>query len=98
MQITVEQPDIDEGVALNCDACPIARVTQRKMPPGVMVEVRTKFAQVFVSGKLVKSLLLSREARQFIAAFDAGRPVQPFSFDLPIEGLLQEVRDVCYQD
>lgn len=91
MQIEVEQPDIDEGLACNCDACPIARATQRKLPAGVMVQVQSRFAQVFVMGKHVKSIWMPAEAREFIKAFDAGEPVQPFSFDLPIEGLLQEV-------
>jgi hypothetical protein len=75
MKIEVTQEDIDNGIQMNCYYCPIARSIQRQTD--LYVAVRANYA---VIGDDIA--YFPREAEQFIADFDAGEPVHPFSFEI----------------
>jgi len=82
MRIVVTQRDIDEGKVGEkigrTQSCPIAQSLKRRHLPFVGV---TKSGIVTIFGRLV---LLPPKAQQFIADFDAGKPVSPFHFEVSL--------------
>jgi hypothetical protein len=76
--ITVTQKDIDEGVAIDCEKCPIARAIAREFP-GRRVNV---LGDVAILGREFANL--PDECAIFVHHFDNLRPVQPFSFILDL--------------
>jgi hypothetical protein len=81
MKITVTQEDIDEGIIKDCIRCPIARAIGRAFGEKASV-AQTDY---YVSGRWnsLKPKKLPNVATEFIYDFDAGRPVHPFTFELP---------------
>jgi hypothetical protein len=79
--VEVLQEDIDSGIRSNCESCPVARAMRRATGkhyrPGLF-SVRKGFDKDIVAN-------LPAEVTNFILAFDQGRTVQPFWFqiDLP---------------
>lgn len=88
MTITVEvtQRNIEEGIRLSCAGCPVALAMNR----ATGLEWSISGWQMMAFRKLEKDALQTYAlvtppiARAFISAFDIGRPVEPFSFDLDL--------------
>lgn len=78
MKIEVTQSDIDAGEAAHCVKCPIAIAASRAY--GKPVHVYWDF--FYVDSTPTLRVRVPVEACEFIAAFDAGRPVEPFSFEV----------------
>lgn len=83
MKVTVDvtAEDIAEGSPNFCQFCPIARAIKRVVRGFVSVSVKTTL--VFF-GEAATPADLPKTAVDFIANFDAGAKVTPFSFELDI--------------
>lgn len=79
MLIQVTKEDIENGVQRNCEKCPLARAISRAF--GKPIRVGAYLAQFFGAG-LGESTDLPPNALAFRKAFDAGKPVQPFEFEI----------------
>lgn len=82
MKITVTAADIASGRrGSSCD-CPIARAI-RRAGGDITADVACSYAYV---GRRPhrRQLLLPLSARQFMADFDHGEPVEPFEFELDL--------------
>lgn len=80
MRIEVTKEDIDLGTRRNPCECPVARAIVRAAGERCSVGAYT------VGFERWRWALLPDDARDFIAAFDFGCSVSPFSFDLSVEG------------
>jgi len=80
MQITVTMQDILDGQMQACYACPIALAVARQT--GTQWRILNYSATH--PDKPVR-VTLPEEAATFIAAFDSVLPVDPFTFEFPIE-------------
>jgi hypothetical protein len=78
MRIEVTQEDIDRGIPFSHTSCPIACAVQRTF--GQPCWVYTHRMAVFTGLPDVSRYALSGECVDFIARFDAGKKVEPFSF------------------
>lgn len=77
MLIEVTQADIDKGEASNCSECPVALAARR-----AFLSRNVSVNQVILcTNQDIYSL--PKSARQFILDFDDGKPVKPFSFQIP---------------
>ncbi len=74
----VTQEHIDNGVRDNCFECPVALAILTTTTEVVDVE-RSHIA----IGE--RCYPMPETARRFVAAFDLGEPVEPFSFSLEVE-------------
>lgn len=82
MQISVTHDDIAawdalDGFLFRCTHCPIARALHRTFPKATVTET-----YAYLNDADRTRLRLPLTASQFIRAFDAGAPVQPFVFEL----------------
>lgn len=75
MRIFITQEDIDKGQKSNCYECPIAQSLKRKGSHNVAVFD----GSIWMAGE---EFITPLNVDDFIRAFDAGKPVQPFSFEL----------------
>lgn len=94
LTIEVTQDDIDKGTAKNCGSCPIALAARRhpvllsfmnQDPDDRLVEVT--FMQLNLIDKALSRLCgghLPDPAWRFIADYDNGRTVAPFSFEVEL--------------
>lgn len=83
MRIDVTQEDIDQGTRGQCKLCPVALAISRAS--GFTAFVRFGVT-LFDDYRLeVERSGLPQAAVDFICKFDSELPVQPFSFDLPLE-------------
>jgi hypothetical protein len=82
--INVTAGHIAKGEHDSCRFCPVALAMKEAFPDAELVAVDS--ARVIMGGGLRRrgwvELDLPDAATRFIEAFDAGDPVQPFSFDL----------------
>lgn len=76
--INVTQEDIDAGLPIKCIQCPIALAAKRVF--GHEVSVAATYIHDIKSGYYD----LPRAAVDFVAAFDKGRTVTPFSFEVQL--------------
>lgn len=76
VKIDVTEIDIKTGLPRSSCNCPIAQACERTFAHSVSVTRN----YVRVAGE--KKFDLPWEATKFIHAFDYGKPVQPFSFEL----------------
>ena len=84
--IEVTADDIARGVANDCATCPIALAARRLHPT----------ARIYVGGELTREIVtywperacydMPDEAVDFVATFDEGRPVAPFTFTASRKG------------
>lgn len=82
--IDVTQEDIDHGECGRCYRCPVARAIKRAI--GILVEVGDRYVAIFDKDRdSIIDYALPDVAVDFIAAFDAGAPVSPFSFPLTLD-------------
>lgn len=77
--INVTQEDIERGKRNSCFQCPLVYAISRALDCGVHVH-RNCF---FVRDEL-DDYSLPQSAIDFIAAFDAGEKVEPFSFEVEV--------------
>lgn len=75
--INVTQSDIDNGKKDSCVACPIALALNRIAPCRV-------FKQGIAIYSTFRIVPIPQSVKMFIQKFDAGLPVQPFSFALDV--------------
>ena len=82
MQIRVTQEDIDKGKRNSLRRCPVALALKRAC--GRIVEVGSTMVY---SRNEDRAWLISlpEKAEDFVKLFDIGEPVEPFTFDLPLE-------------
>lgn len=79
MNVTVTQEDIDGGLPELTLECPVARALERAY--GMQVEVEyTDLHWWSPAPPHSWHEIPSRRVQQFIADFDAGKPVKPFTF------------------
>jgi hypothetical protein len=86
-RIDVKQRHIMHGQRGKCNACPVALAIKEKVLKTTGVEVATYSVELTNwDGKNVKKVILNPPlgVARFVSYFDAGDPVQPFSFDLDI--------------
>lgn len=77
MTITVSQDDIEQGQPLKGLSCPIALAIKRATGlEYVGVGVRQYWYKDLAGG------VLPPEVTEFVKAFDSGKPVEPFTFEL----------------
>lgn len=72
--IEVTADDIARGTRKSCSCCPIALALARCT--GLVVSVESDWVYFMPD--------LPQTAVEFIKTFDAGKPVQPFSFELDV--------------
>lgn len=85
MIIYVEQHDINEGIAMNCRRCPVARAINRVLLNGITcVTSQSRTSLISESDTLLSQYLTPIEAKRFMTAFDCGHHLEPFSFVLDI--------------
>ena len=79
MRLTVEvtQQDIERGSLIECRSCPVALALQRAT--GREVEVAGPW---FIFANSRRHFNLPESVRDFVAQFDSGVAVQPFSFEI----------------
>lgn len=94
-KITVTAEDIAKGCLGSAWNCPIARAIQRRLRGGYFAHagqttyaVRQRFIHVAGTALIFRGPM-PFEASEFVRAFDASKPVEPFEFeiDLPEESL-----------
>ena len=78
MKITVTAEDIKNGRKKNCRMCPLALAATRTYRMAAWVFKN----EVFINGVWA---VLPSSAKRFVARFDKRKPVQPFTFELPVE-------------
>lgn len=81
MKVTVTAEDIANGIRVSCSGCPIALALKRERN-GLPAMFAVTETYVRFGDWPKPELPLSAEAKKFIADFDAGRPVQPATFEL----------------
>lgn len=85
MTVSVTETDITDGVRANCVFCPIARAIQRQLAAGC--EAITGYRHLTVLGPAEPDytrLTLPDRVTTWITRFDAGEPVEPLTFTLPV--------------
>ena len=89
MRIQVTQKHIDEGERCDCIRCPVALAINECLPRGLYSVLNVWTAQILHRGKPMMSVVCDLPARveSVTSDFDSGRPVSPFSFELPIDHL-----------
>jgi hypothetical protein len=79
----VTQEDIEVGEQKSCGHCPVARAIRRDVPGAEAVYVTVSWINVYNEHQnCFLGQTTPRSAADFIRDYDAGRPVQPFSFEL----------------
>lgn len=74
------QSDIEGAIRNDANCCPVARCIKRCMK-AELVEVQDS-ESIIVN---YENYCSDKELDQFIDAFDAGKPVEPISFELRLE-------------
>lgn len=85
MKIHVTAEDIEAGVQKCSQNCPIARAIERLLDDKRDLWVFASY--VCVDGAVIG---MPQHASDFVVAFDAGKPVSPIEFDLPLDGINRE--------
>lgn len=81
--VSVTQEHIDAGKPRTCWTCPIALAITAAIPGTLSVDVMNPdlgFALIIGDDGSAEDMQLPIEARDFILRFDAGLPVDPFTF------------------
>lgn len=84
MKIIVTQKDIDTGKSAEPCSCPIAKAIKRVLPSA---DFRVGSDHLFIKNRNLKhdTIMLSKEAIDFIASFDHGLSVRPFEFEIELK-------------
>lgn len=87
MKVRITQGMIDDGVPIDPQKCPLSigirDAAAEELADGhpVLVAAFVSFAWIWIGDRRMQ-VSMPREAAAFVCAFDNGRPVQPFEFDL----------------
>jgi hypothetical protein len=81
IQINVVQRDIDRAVRVDSSRCVVATAVARAVPDATRIEVDTQTIRFTSEGKRL-AYLTPLTVQGYVAAFDAGDPISPFSFQL----------------
>lgn len=89
MKVDVTQDHIDNGVPLDCYQCPVASAVEDALGRRAINQewIRVGGEAIWLvthdaGGRHATPYHIPRSVRRFIARFDAGKPVQPFTFIL----------------
>lgn len=82
LTIDVTQADIDAGKRCSLTKCPVALAARRAVPQAECVTVSTAIQFWPPVQEYQKAYLMPREVANFIALFDDGKTVQPFTFTI----------------
>lgn len=80
MNVQVSKGHIETGQKQKCQSCPVALALAEAT--GVLWHVTPSYLIVW-RGRLVPHVTTPEEVQRFIRDFDAGKAVQPFSFEIP---------------
>lgn len=86
-KVTVAKADIDEGVCGDGELCPVAIALTRTLNRNVVVEDSDISVYKPSGMSLEQRIPTPRIVKDFINKFDAGMPVEPFEFELDVEGV-----------
>src|SRR5215471_17539933 len=81
LHVEVTQRDIDWGIRDDSARCVVARAVARSIPDASRIEVDTQTVR-FTSGGKRYAFLTPLVVQQYVADFDAGKPIGPFAFGL----------------
>ena len=93
MKTTINLTDghIEAGRPFRCLLCPVARAISEVLNPKAWTSVQGIYAELHI-GEEWEPVDLPDEVSGFICAFDDGRDVEPFAFELDIPAkFLKEV-------
>jgi len=79
--INVTAEHIAKGTPRECRFCPVALAVKDAFPHDVAVSIGHRYISMY-SHERHELLPIPEDVRGLIAAIDAGRPVEPFTFDL----------------
>ena len=80
MKIVVTQNDIEQGIRLKACACPVALAIKRRTSRECEVAGRYMVFRYDLNTEYD----LPESVGKFVTAFDMGKPVKPFSFELSL--------------
>jgi len=84
--ISVTQNDINNGIQIECQKCPIARAINRRLKSKFIAEIFAWRVDLYNTENHNKRLYeVEHNQEAFIVAFDRGKKVKPFRFR----------RDIC---
>ena len=88
LNVDVTQADIDGGVRNSCTQCPIATAARRAtgVPRLNFVYVYRTGIDIWNGPRRSHQFILPSIALGFMARFDRGKPVEPFSFQVEERG------------
>lgn len=92
--VNVTQNDIKRGKRMNCFQCPVSRATRRALKRNKVDTDLVSSAPLYIMATEVSSFRSEFKARtpdivvSFMAEFDNGEPVYPFSFKLTNESTI----------
>lgn len=79
--VSVTQEHIDHGERMRCNRCPVALAIMDAIPDVSNANVDTLgWAALHYGGSHFAGMALPPEVTDFVLAFDARRPVSPFTF------------------
>jgi hypothetical protein len=81
--VTVTAEHIAAGVEFDCVRCPVALAMQEALPDADLANYASGF-KVF-RGSRATEILFPDAVTRFVVAFDAGEPVEPFTFTVDLE-------------
>ena len=86
LTLDVTREDRALGQPSQCGLCPIALAARRRMPFASRIEVYSETIEISLGESPIASVLLElpAAARLFIERFDAGDPVEPLTFSIPL--------------
>jgi hypothetical protein len=87
IKVTVTEDDIANGVAKDGSRCPVGLACKRADIDDPCFE---NPGLEYWAGYKHLTVKLPKAAREFADAFDAGRPVQPFEFEIELPGSYYE--------
>lgn len=86
VEVHVTETDISAGIVSDCEKCPVARAISRALELEIMVDTDSFYSEwddVTLDG--LASIPLPAEAQAFIAIFDDGGYVLPFTFPITVD-------------
>ena len=83
MKITVTAEDIENGQCKIANKCPVALSLKRST--GTEWFVRTRRFERWSADGFIPGQSIPPEVAAFVAVFDSGSPVKPFTFEFDVE-------------
>jgi hypothetical protein len=89
--IEVTERDIERAIQNNSMKCMVAQAIAREIPDATFIDVDTQTVR-FTRDNERLVYLTPYSVRDYVIAFDAGDPIEPFRFQLRERGLLRAAR------